>query len=321
MKQQNPLSQSIRKQREKLAEMFELLFRHLAEACAHVWNDRENLNQVLLVELEKMPHCKFLYAMNPNAVQISDNISHDGLITSDFGRDRSPRPYIREVGPGTGFLLSQAYISLRAKRPSLTAIQVVTDNNGAILGYIGADFDLRDLPLTRHLYDEPRHWRQIKGDPSIRGTVFHQTRFESAMDLQIDTVNGVVEALMVDHGGFHLKMHFSSSRGVLWLMDEPYRYRLLDLEALTDPNTCLAYPKRPYPTDAMIPPDKIRPIFEGFKKLRFQDEMLYLRAGTLNIFNGIIGLTFSCDGSHYVPYDEFLDPDSVFWMDDAEPGI
>ena len=97
--------------------------------------------------------------MNPKAVQISDNISSDGPITADFGRDRSQRPYIREVGLGTSFFLSQAYISLRAKRPSLTAIQMVTDGDGAVLGYIGADFDLRDLPLTRDLYEEPRHWR------------------------------------------------------------------------------------------------------------------------------------------------------------------
>jgi len=38
-----------------------------------------------------------------------------------------------------------------------------------------------------------------------------------------------------------------------------------------------------------------------------------LRSGTLNIFNGLVGLTFSCDGSHYIPYDEFLRKDHDFW--------
>jgi hypothetical protein len=42
--------------------------------------------------------------------------------------------------------------------------------------------------------------------------------------------------------------------------------------------------------------------------------MFYLRSGTLNIFNGIVGLTFSCDGTHYIPYAEFLKMDHAFWV-------
>jgi hypothetical protein len=34
----------------------------------------------------------------------------------------------------------------------------------------------------------------------------------------------------------------------------------------------------------------------------------------LNIFNGMINLNFSCDGSHYLPHGEFLDPRSPFWQ-------
>jgi hypothetical protein len=43
------------------------------------------------------------------------------------------------------------------------------------------------------------------------------------------------------------------------------------------------------------------------------DETIYLRSGLLNIFNGMIGLTFSCDGSHYMPWQEFLDKNLDFW--------
>ncbi|HEY0663326.1 MAG TPA: hypothetical protein VGD18_01835, partial [Thiobacillaceae bacterium] len=42
-------------------------------------------------------------------------------------------------------------------------------------------------------------------------------------------------------------------------------------------------------------------------------ELFYLRAGSLNIFNGMVGLTFSCDGSHYLPWDEFLSKGFDFW--------
>lgn len=41
------------------------------------------------------------------------------------------------------------------------------------------------------------------------------------------------------------------------------------------------------------------------RELRFMDETIYLRTGMLNIFNGMIGLTFSCDGSQYMPWQEF----------------
>ena len=50
------------------------------------------------------------------------------------------------------------------------------------------------------------------------------------------------------------------------------------------------------------------------KKLRFMDETLYLRSSSINIFNGMVSLTFSCDGSHYLPYEEFLAKETTFWL-------
>jgi hypothetical protein len=311
------LQESIARQRENLTSMLKEPLRRIATACSGVWGNRQAMDRVLIKELDKLPYGKFLYTLDTNAIQISDNISREGIIEKDFGRDRSQRPYIREVVPSTDFLLSEAYISLRAKRPSLTAIQIVRDKEDNVLGFVGADFDLRDLPLTGEHYEEPKFWRQIKGDPAIRGTVFHQTRVDSQLDLHIDVVLGVMEELFVDHGVFQTVIHFSSSRATIWTMDDPYRYRLLDIEALTDPDVCLAYPRLPYPTDAAIPADQIRPVLETINQLRFMDEMLYLRSCSLNIFNGLVSLTFSCDGSHYIPYDEFLEKDIGFWVGDS----
>lgn len=308
------LEQSIAEQRRELKALLEQPLREVAQAVARVWPSRERIDAVLAEMLARVPHCKYLYALDVHGVQISDNIGHEGVVREDFGRDRSGRPYLREAVPAEGFRLSQAYISLREKRPALTAIQLVRAPTGLVLGFVGADFFLHDLPLTRALYEEPRYWRQIKGDPSIRGMVFHQTRAESEMDRHIDTVLGVVEELMVDHGVFHVILHFSSSRAVVWVFDDPYRYRLLDIDALVSPDSCLAYPRRSYPPGTVVPQDKIRPVLEQLKALRFMDEMFYLRSGTLNLFNGIVGLTFSCDGSHYIPYDDFLRMDQAFWL-------
>ncbi|MDP1705950.1 MAG: PDC sensor domain-containing protein, partial [Sulfurimicrobium sp.] len=183
------LQESVTRQREALLELLQEPLGRLAEACCPVWGEREKLNALLGDALKALPYCKHLYALDIHSIQISDNVSHDGLLEG-FGRDRSKRPYMSEVEPSAGFVLSDAYISLRERRPSLTAIQLVRNKEGKALGFIGAYFGLRDLPLTRELYEEPRYWRQIKGDPSIRGTVFHQTRTESEMDRQIDTVLG-----------------------------------------------------------------------------------------------------------------------------------
>lgn len=307
------LQQSVTSQREALAAMLTEPLRRLALQARDVWGDREALNRVLTDAIRDLEYCKFLYAVDPNCVQLSDNVSQAGLIAKDFGRDRSGRPYMAQL-PRQDFVLSDAYISLRARRPSLSAVQVVLDTNDAVLGYIGADFDLRDLPITRELYEEPSHWRQMKGDPAIRGAVFAQRRIDSMLDHHIDDVQAVLEELIIDRGVFHVTVHFSSNRAVIYLVADPYRYRLLDVDALVDPDMCLAYPRCEYPDNAVVPVDQVRPILERLRDLRYVDENLYLRAGSLNIFNGLVSLTFSCDGSHYMSWQELLAKDNDFWI-------
>ena len=141
---------------------------------------------------------------------------------------------------------------------------------------------------------------------------------ESALDRNIDQVMSILEELIVERGMFQGVLHFSSSRATVWVVDDPYRYRILQSDALSDPDICLAYPRRPHPVDAEIPADRIGAILQGLKALRFADETIYLRAASINIFNGLISLTFSCDGSHYMPYSEFLDKDTAFWFGSGE---
>ena len=307
------LLEGIRQQREELAELIRQPLNRLAESCAHEWGNRTKLEAILLAALPEIPYCKFLYTLDSKGVQTVGNISHEGVIAKDFGRDRSQRPYMQQLTPGTEYLLSEAYISLRARRPSLTVMHTLRDREGSLLGYLGADFDLRDLPLTRELYEESTQWRQVKGDPSIRRNVFQQQRTESQMDRHLDDVMGIIEELIVDRGIFQLVMHFSSSRATVWHVDDPYRYRLLDVEMLTDPDICLAYPKSDYPEKAVVPADKVRAVLDGYQELRLVDETIYLRSASFNIFNGLVSLTFSCDGSHYLQYDEFLDRGHAFW--------
>jgi hypothetical protein len=304
---------SIYRQREELARMLHDPLARLAERCAPPWGDREGLNAVLLEGFSSIPYCTYLYAVGSDAVQLSDNVGQSGLVDGHFGRDRSGRPYMQEPVPVWGFLLSDAYISLSARRPSLTALQIVRSGEHT-LGYLGADFDLRNLPVTSELYEEPGDWRQVRGDPAIRGTLFQQTRVESPLDRNLDRALSILEELLTERGIFQCQIHFSSSQATIWVIDDPFRYRILDYEALTDPDICLVYPGRPYPAHAVIPRDKVAPVLETMTALRRGDETIYLRTASINIFNGMLSLTFSCDGSHYMRYDEFLSKAVSFWF-------
>jgi hypothetical protein len=97
-----------------------------------------------------------------------------------------------------------------------------------LLGYLAADFDLRDLPITGTLFRESQQWRQVKGDPSIRQLLFQQTRSESPMDSNIDDALAILGELLTERGVFQCVIHFSSNRATVWTIDDPYRYRMLD---------------------------------------------------------------------------------------------
>jgi hypothetical protein len=308
--------ESIYLQREALAGLLHHPLAQLAARCAPQWGDRERLDAVLQEGFPGIPHCTYLYCVGTDGVQICDNVGRSGIEPGHFGRDRSQRPYMKEAVPIWGFLLSDAYISLSQHRPSLTALQVVRTEAG-MLGYLGADFDLRNLPVTSELYEEPGSWRQIKGDPAIRGTVFQQCRIESPMDRNLEQALSILEELLTERGVFQCQIHFSSSQATIWTIDDPYRYRILDHEAVTDPDICLVYPPRSYPPDAAIPPHAIARILDTLRSLRMADDNIYLRMSSINIFNAMISLTFSCDGSHYMRYDEFLLKNTSFWFGSA----
>ena len=309
----NSWKDSIYLQREELAQILREPLGQLAERCTPAWGNCEALDAILVEHFSSIPHCSFLYCMRSDGIQISNNIGQKGIVHGYLGRDRSQRPYMKEAVPVWGFLLSDAYISLSEHRPSLTALQVVCRDSQTV-GYLGADFDLRNLPVTSELYEEPGYWRQVKGDPAIRGTVFQQCRVESRMDGNIEQALSILEELLTQCGVFQCQIHFSSSQATIWTVDDPFRYRILDHEALSDPDICLIYPTRDYPPDAVIPQKDIKRILNTLQSLRLADPTFYLRTASINIFNGMVSVTFSCDGSHYMSHVEFLMKGNAFWF-------
>ncbi len=313
----NPsLQESIRRQRETLTALLGATMHRLAQRLAPHMTDLSALETMLREALPDLQYCKHLYVLDAAGVQLTDNITREGADPEHRGRNRMGRPYMQGILGCTDFKLSDAYISRNKRRPSFTAVQVIRDGSGGRLGFLGADYDLRELPGTEGLYREPDSWRQIKGDPAIRGGLFLQCRVESLMDGRLDEILPLMNELVLERGVFHGKLHFSSSRATIWLVEDPYRYRILGFDELSDPDICLAYPRRPYTELAIVPPTDVMPVFELFRELRFADENIYLRAGSLNVCNGMVSLNFSCDGSHYIRYDEFLRKGMRFWFGD-----
>ena len=222
------------------------------------------------------------------------------------------RPYLRAAS-AANMLLSQVYVSRLTGMPCISAVQCI-QHGPRTLGYLAADFSLSDLSLSGDAAMQPRAWLQIKGDPAIRQGLFNQCRAESDMDRSIDSVLDIVDMLMRERGIFHAKLHFSSSRATLWLYSDPHRYRVLSVDELLTATPCPTCPSTHYPLDAVVEPQRIREILELFRTLRFSDEQFYLRSGSLNLINGLVGLNFSCDGSHYLPADEFLASPLARWF-------
>jgi hypothetical protein len=312
------IQKSVNKQRQSLKKRLGNTMAEFAAGLPALLNDPDALSKHLLSAFLRLPYCKYVYVLDAEGVQMSSTVFRDGANKVDIGRDRSQRPYLKTLlQPGNenmDFYLSESYISKNLKRPSLTAIQSIKNDDGERIGFLGVDYDLRELPRAEEIYEEPRQHRQIKGDPAIREGLFLQQRAESQMDTQLDSVMTILEELMLEHGVYHCQIHYSSSRVTVWHVDDPYTYRILTMEELSDVGISLAYPRRPYFKRAIVPKQDIMKIFKQFSALRFADPTIYLRSGSLNLVNGFIGLNFSCDGTHYLIYDEFLQKGLDFWF-------
>lgn len=307
------IQQAILAKKAALAEAVSAPMAQLGERCAKVWPDADSIDQLLLGAIGAIPHGHLLYAWDVNGIEISSMIQPGSIDASWRGRDLSQRPYLKNHLPFKGVMLSSVYMSQYVPKQCITALQAVSKDNN-LLGFIAADFALMDLLQDTRLTAPSLRWQQFRGDPAVRGTVFMQTRTPSLFDQHIDVALDLIDRLMCHHGVFHSKIHFSSGRCSLWLLDDPYNYRLHNADEIINPDMCLAYPPHAYPANAKTRPEQIREVLDEFKALRFADETIYLRSSSINIMNGLVGLTFSCDGSHYMPVDEFLEKDLSFWV-------
>ena len=304
---------SVDEKKSMLASVIREPLGALAADCGDVWPDQRQVDEILRQGLASVPHCKLIYAWDRDNRVVSSMIGEQGLDESWRGRDLSERPYLTRNLPFRGIMLSSVYVSEYDSRRTITALQAINPRNH-LEGFIAADFDVSELLQDARLEIVNAPYRQYRGDPAVRGTLFQQRRVQSEFDQSVDAAFERLAELIHDCGVFHTKILFSSSRVSLWFYDDPYQYQLLSVHELLDDDLLLAYPERKYPSRAVVTPEQVCEVYRLFRALRYIDETIYLRSGSVNIINGMVGLTFSCDGSHYMTVQEFLDRDVEFWM-------
>ncbi len=280
----------------------------LSQACDNCMDNEtslDQLNQLLFSYMQNHTYANLVYVLDRYGIQITANITQTEILSDFEGQNLSDRPFFNSIDDDHPIYISDAYVSSVTLKPCISVVHTICHDD-EIIAMLVFDLDLEKLPLPKQDFDL-EDWRQIKGDPEIRSNLFNQSRIESEMDKSIDEVHEIATELLSELGVFHLKLHYASSRATVWNMDNPYNYHVHVLDEVISPNIFLLHPKKNYPKDAKVSQNQIKEVFEKFKYLRFMDENLYLKTGSLNIMNGIVGLSFSCDGSHYLAIDDFLD--------------
>lgn len=278
----------------------------LSQQAAALWGDTDQLNQCLQNAFCKLPSCHLLYAITPAGEQCSANVTRGALDTVWIKQALDKRPYFKGHLPYEGMSISAAYMSQRTMKPCLTALQAVRDGE-QLLGFIAADIHLNDLPTLGKAMALQLPWQQPKGS-----TMPGQKRL-GAMDKHLDYLVYLLSTLMQEHGVFQIDMHFNYDRCLLWSLDDPCRYKIHDVATLLQAELLERYPAHPFTDQALIAEDAVPLVFGQFKALREIDDVIHLHTVSLNLVNGMVGLGFSSDMSHYLPVGEFMDTSLDYW--------
>ncbi len=114
-------------------------------------------------------------------------------------------------------------------------------------------------------------------------------------------------ALLAHKGVFHTKIHYSSSQLTSWFARDPFCYEKFVREEVLADGFLDRFPEGDFAgrTSLIVPQDIVR-IFAEFRRLRLTDQTIYLRNGSVNLINGMINMSFSCDGTHYIDHKTFF---------------
>jgi hypothetical protein len=273
-------------------------------ATLHIDNI-DTLDTEIFEFTQKNDFINLSYVLDKNFYQISSNITTRHIKTEFRNQDLSARPFLADFSLENSCYLTDSYISFANLKPCISLVYGILKQDD-IQAILVLDLDLIKLPLLISHFALEKNVEQLKGDKAIRSSLFNQERKTSRFDENINKVHQIAHKLLTEFGVFHIKLHYSASRATIWQYDDPYNYLVLSVDELLSDNIYLLFPAKVYPQQATVPKTQIKTLLDNFKYLRFMDENMYLRAGSVNIINQTIGVNFSCDGYHYLTANEFL---------------
>ncbi len=180
----------------------------------------------------------------------------------------------------------------------------------------------------------------IKGDPSLRESVFNRKRYTSIVDTEYPRLQRKFEDLLLNRGIYHLFIAFNSGEIRTWSIFDPLREEIHSAEEflkegyverhfpLIDYQTKIKEIRNLYHflkhgTIATFVPsywksifkkrreawqpmeiDKIKSILEALKIMRNQEDF-YLRNFNINLVQSLIRLQFNCDGTQIIKAENF----------------
>jgi len=176
----NPIVNSIEEQKLALSAKLVSPMEKLAQQCAEIWPDKAALDRILSAGFSTIPLCRLVYAIDPAGRQISANVSAHELSERFYGQDLSRRPFMTAALPSRD-LFCRMCMSAGHGTPDRDRRARRFKGRAGRGFHCGRLRPARPAP-ERCAGDVLTTWRQIKGDPSIRETVFMQQRANSALD-------------------------------------------------------------------------------------------------------------------------------------------
>lgn len=157
----------ITQQRELLTDRLTVPMYKAARRLAPLIDLRSVLEMLLIDEIEQLAFCKSLYVLDANGAQITGSIGRDGVDHTHYTLSRADHDYMQNIIGISDFRLSEVYTGTICRQPAVTAIQVIRNRNMHRVGFLGAEFPLRELPITGSMRTEVSQHHQLRDSSRI----------------------------------------------------------------------------------------------------------------------------------------------------------
>ena len=136
------------------------------------------------------------------------------------------------------------------------------------------------------------------------------------MNDSLDEVLAILNTLVCDHGAYYIHVNFSKAYMTIRFVDNPFSCRLYSVNEIMNRQFSLSYPQQSYLSHARLKQDSVSIVLGHFAVLSMTDDSIRLTAASLNIINGVVGLTFSDGSSFSMSSDGFLNGAIPFYSNE-----